>query len=144
MEKKSIIITVVVAVIALIGVFALMGGDDADAPKGKLPGDMCTEQYDPVCGVNGITYGNSCMAGGMDIAYEGECLTADPEAVCTMQYDPVCGIDGKTYGNTCVAEKQNGVKVDYMGECTDSSAAGGTYPAGEVPQNATDEELASS
>lgn len=33
----------------------------------------CTMQYDPVCGVNGITYGNSCMANDIKIAYKGEC-----------------------------------------------------------------------
>lgn len=36
---------------------------------------MCTMQYDPVCGVNGQTYGNSCMAQWAEIAYAGECST---------------------------------------------------------------------
>lgn len=34
---------------------------------------MCTMQYEPVCGINGVTYGNSCMAQGAEIAYAGEC-----------------------------------------------------------------------
>lgn len=34
---------------------------------------MCTMQYEPVCWVNWVTYGNSCMAGGAKIAYEWEC-----------------------------------------------------------------------
>ncbi|SMD36758.1 Kazal-type serine protease inhibitor domain-containing protein [Reichenbachiella faecimaris] len=36
----------------------------------------CSTNYDPVCGCNGITYGNSCMAECASITeYEkGECL----------------------------------------------------------------------
>ena len=34
---------------------------------------MCTMQYDPVCWINGQTYGNSCMAQGAEVAYQWEC-----------------------------------------------------------------------
>lgn len=34
---------------------------------------MCTLQYDPVCGVDWVTYGNSCSAWKVKVAYAGEC-----------------------------------------------------------------------
>lgn len=36
---------------------------------------MCTMEYMPVCGINGVTYGNSCSAGKNAVAYAGECET---------------------------------------------------------------------
>ena len=40
------------------------------------PDVFCPEIYAPVCGVDGVTYGNPCEAEhtGVDIAYDGECV----------------------------------------------------------------------
>lgn len=41
----------------------------------KSTGGMCTQQYDPVCGCDGKTYSNACMAGlkNAAIQHKGEC-----------------------------------------------------------------------
>ena len=34
---------------------------------------MCTMEYNPVCGANGVTYGNPCQAGDIPITKQGIC-----------------------------------------------------------------------
>ncbi len=40
---------------------------------------VCTDDYEPVCGMDAMTYDNACYAdeAGMGIAYEGECIPTE-------------------------------------------------------------------
>lgn len=50
------------------------GAADASATCKQRP-EMCTEQYQPVCGCDNKTHGNTCMAAlaGVGVLTEGEC-----------------------------------------------------------------------
>jgi hypothetical protein len=63
-------------------------GSYCEKPMGDCEGEgvcaeietACTGVIDPVCGCDGETYANACLAGaaGVNVAYEGECKVNEP------------------------------------------------------------------
>ena len=117
MDKKTIIMLAVICVALITGCSEKATQPPLDEPR------ACTMDWNPVCGIDGKTYGNRCTAGDVEIVHEGECAEQNrclPEQkqnqICTMEYVGVCGSDGVTYATGCTACAA-GVDSWINGEC---------------------------
>ena len=90
---------------------------------------VCTKEYVPVCGVNGMTYGNLCVAQSycVEVAYEGECnenktQMANPASVyCIEQGGTLEIIKDENGGEIGMCSLPNGIVCEewslFRGEC---------------------------
>lgn len=87
--------------------------------------EMCTEQYDPVCGCDDKTYGNACVAAsqGISISAKGECASTTTPPLAEGQ---LCGTRGVN------AECGEGLYCKYQSACGATDTGGSCVPRPQV------------
>ena len=102
--KLRILLVCIASVLLLAACEQQSPATPATVPQENTQSGMCTAQYDPVCGRNGVTYSNRCMAeqNGALVAYPGECRESEGTA-----YDEERAMEGR------MDENANNLDLDF-------------------------------
>ena len=119
-------VIIIVGVLAAVSIgFIANSPDDIIEPR-IIPVEeeltVCTMQWDPMCGVDGRTYGNQCMldAEGITLDYAGECIVVEPisEPVKPISVNSHIMPNAATVGNVLLIEVEfrddDGNIVDHV------------------------------
>lgn len=114
--------------------------DGACQPRERTCEERCEARLDPVCGADGRTWPNACIASceGVEVRYRGGCRDVEPacdehrpcpdgqvcrDGRCVASCDctgaeggPVCSREGRTHRNECLL-RCAGETLHYHGEC---------------------------
>lgn len=128
--------TSICVILVLFGV-QIISGQSSEQDSNECSNIVCSTEFNPQCGKDGLTYGNPCLLEvaqcrhpELTLAYIGMCHNDQQpkdcdNIVCTREFDPQCGSDGRTYSNRCVLWAEQCKKVSlhlaYHGKCKLSS-----------------------
>ncbi|XP_023344452.1 four-domain proteases inhibitor isoform X2 [Eurytemora carolleeae] len=77
---------------------------------------QCPRLLSPVCGADGKSYDNACLAEfKSSVQCDGPCPCQEEVCACPKHISPVCGEDGNDYHNPCLAKCKT--KVKCKGKC---------------------------